>query len=100
MSSLPFKRLVPTGIIGLDEILFGGVRNHNSVLIEGMPGTGKTTLALEFLYRGAVDLAEPGIFITLTASREQILRDGDEFDWDFADLSERGLFKISELSVL
>jgi circadian clock protein KaiC len=98
VSSLPYKRLIPTGIAGLDEILFGGIRNQNSVLIEGMPGTGKTTVSLEFLYRGALTYGEPGLFVTLTASKEQILRDAQEFDWNLSELAERGNFKIIEIS--
>ena len=47
------SELIPTGIAGLDEILFGGVSRNNIILVEGAPGTGKTTLALGFIHAGA-----------------------------------------------
>ena len=43
---------VPTGIDGLDDILRGGVPEHTLCLITGTPGTGKTTLAMQFLLAG------------------------------------------------
>lgn len=46
---------VPTGITGLDQVLKGGVPTNSLLLIEGQPGTGKTTMALQFLLRGAGD---------------------------------------------
>ena len=99
MAKLPFKRLIPTGISGLDDLFLGGIRNQNSILIEGMPGTGKTILALEFVYRGVMLLGEPCAFISLTTSRDQIVRDAAEFDWDLPALMQSEKFKIFEYSV-
>lgn len=48
-------------ITGLDEILYGGLPEGQITLIEGGPGTGKSIVGLEFLYRGAL-AGEPGIF--------------------------------------
>src|SRR5205823_2181869 len=45
--------LVKTGIHGLDDILLGGIPRGNVVVVTGSPGTGKTTLGIEFIYRGA-----------------------------------------------
>lgn len=63
-----------TGISGLDYILDGGVARNRLHLLEGSPGTGKTTIALQFLLAGAAE-GEPGIYITL-AETETELRDG------------------------
>ena len=63
-----------TGIQGLDEILGGGLPRNRLHLLEGNPGTGKTTIALQFLIQGAED-GETGIYISLAES-EQELRDG------------------------
>ncbi|MFH1592343.1 MAG: ATPase domain-containing protein [Candidatus Woesearchaeota archaeon] len=52
-----------TGIPGLDEILKGGLRRNSSILVKGSPGSGKTILALQFIYAGAKK-GEPGVFIT------------------------------------
>lgn len=47
--------LVKTGIAGLDEVLLGGIPRHNNLIVEGAPGSGKTTLGLGFIYAGAAD---------------------------------------------
>ncbi|MBC7740664.1 MAG: AAA family ATPase [Bdellovibrionaceae bacterium] len=96
-SKLPFKRLLPTGILGLDDILMGGVRNGNAIVIEGMSGTGRSTMAVEFLFRGATQYDEAGYFITLNSSRLGILRDGAEFSWELKQLEDKQMLKIIEM---
>ena len=56
--------LIKTGISGLDQVLKGGLRMNSSILVTGAPGTGKTIMALQFIYHGAKDYNENGIFIT------------------------------------
>jgi circadian clock protein KaiC len=63
-----------TGVAGLDEILNGGLARNRLHLLEGNPGTGKTTIALQFLMEGA-KAGETGIYVSL-AETEQELRDG------------------------
>jgi circadian clock protein KaiC len=63
-----------TGIAGLDDILGGGLARNRLHLLEGSPGTGKTTIALQFLLTGA-EAGEVGIYISL-AETEHELRDG------------------------
>ena len=50
---MPEPDLLKTGIKGLDDVLFGGVPRGNIILVAGTAGTGKTTLGVEFVYRGA-----------------------------------------------
>ncbi|MEM2174291.1 MAG: ATPase domain-containing protein [Candidatus Aenigmatarchaeota archaeon] len=64
---------VKTGIEGLDEMLKGGVPDHHHVLVCGGPGTGKTLLCMEFLYRGA-KAGEKGVFISLEELPEVIIQ--------------------------
>src|ERR1700744_2832767 len=64
----------PTGIAGLDDILGGGIARNRLHLLEGSPGTGKTTIALQFLLAGAA-AGEAGIYVSL-AETEHELRDG------------------------
>ncbi|MDB5631609.1 MAG: circadian clock protein KaiC [Tardiphaga sp.] len=63
-----------TGIWGLDNILSGGFSRGHIFLVEGAPGTGKTTVALQFLLEGA-RAGEKGLYITLSETDEE-LRDG------------------------
>ena len=68
---LPTSRLAGTGIAGLDEILEGGFPRNRVLLIEGDPGSGKTTLALRFLLEGVAQ-GEPCLHVTLGESREEL----------------------------
>jgi circadian clock protein KaiC len=94
MSSSGVINQIQTGIVGLDEILLGGVRKGNIVLVEGAPGTGKTTLGLEFIYRGASEFGEPGLIFTFELSPEKLLADAAGFGWDFEPLIASGKVKI------
>jgi len=63
-----------TGVLGLDAVLDGGLARNRLHLLEGSPGTGKTTIALQFLLAGA-HAGESGIYVSL-AETEHELRDG------------------------
>lgn len=60
-----------TGVPGLDEVLNGGLPEHRLYLIDGEPGTGKTTLGLQFLLAGAAR-GERVLYVTLAESREEL----------------------------
>ncbi len=64
--------LCPTGIAGLDDILGGGLPANRFYLVQGNPGVGKTTLALQFL-RDGVRRGERVLYITLSETREEML---------------------------
>ncbi len=73
-----------TGVEGLDDILIGGLSPGHVYLLEGSPGTGKTTIALRFLLEG-MGVGERGLYITLSET-EQELRDGAaSHGWDLGD---------------
>lgn len=86
--------LIHTGITGLDDILLGGIRQGNILLVEGAPGTGKTTLGLEFIYRGVANFDEPGLIISFELSPDKLLRDAAGFGWDMEALEREGKLKI------
>ena len=71
---------VSTGIEGLDAILGGGLPRKRLYLIQGDPGTGKTTLALQFLLQGA-RMNEPGLYVTLSETREELLAVVNSHGW-------------------
>jgi circadian clock protein KaiC len=91
---MPDDDLVRTGIAGLDDILFGGIPRGNVVIVTGSPGSGKTTLGLEFVYRGAREFDEPGMLITFEVSAEKLVRDAAQFGWDLRALEAQGRLKI------
>jgi circadian clock protein KaiC len=86
--------VVKTGIYGLDDVLYGGIPRGNVVLAEGAIGTGKTTLGVEFVYRGASQFDEPGIIVLFELSPDKLIRDTLKFGWDLPDLERRGRLKI------
>jgi circadian clock protein KaiC len=63
--------LVATGIAGLDDILGGGFTPNRVYLVEGNPGSGKTTLALRYLLEGR-RLGEPGLYVTLSETKAEL----------------------------
>jgi circadian clock protein KaiC len=70
-----------TGIPGLDDILGGGLARERVYLIEGTPGTGKTTAAMSFLRAGA-ELGEKVLYITLSETEEELRETGRSHGWD------------------
>lgn len=91
---MPETDLVKTGVAGLDDILSGGIPRGNVILVEGEIGTGKTTLGMEFIYRGASQFDEPGIIVVFEVSPDKITRDALRFGWDFRELERQGRLKI------
>ena len=69
-----------TGIEGLDSILEGGFPANRIYLIEGDPGTGKTTIGLQFLLEGA-RLGEPGLYVTLSETKEELNAVAESHGW-------------------
>ena len=59
-----------TGVPGLDDILAGGLTKGRVFLLEGSPGTGKTTIALRFLMEGAKE-GEKGLYVTLSETANE-----------------------------
>jgi circadian clock protein KaiC len=89
---------VPTGIWGLDQILLGGIRYPNAVLIQGAPGTGKTTLGLQMVYNGITRFGEPAIIISFEQIETQLLRDALNFGWDLERLRKEKKLALFFLS--
>jgi circadian clock protein KaiC len=85
---------VKTGIFGLDEMLSGGFLPDSANLIEGAPGTGKTTIALQFIYNGITNYNEPGLIISFEEFPTQYYRDAAQFGWDLKKLEEDKKLKI------
>jgi len=81
---------VPTGIPGTDKILGEkGIPRGHSILICGGPGSGKTTFAIQFLYKGATEHGEPGIYISLDEDPEDVKKNMSKFGWGLDELEKR-----------
>lgn len=75
-----------TGVVGLDGILNGGLPKGHLYLIEGDPGTGKTTIALQFLLQGAAR-GESCMYVTLSESKHELEQVARSHGWDLSPIS-------------
>lgn len=83
----------PTGIPGLDEITLGGLPPHCLYVVQGEPGSGKTTLSLQFLLEGA-KRGEKCLYITFSETRSELEAVAKSHGWDLGNIS------IVDLSML
>jgi len=93
-ASPPTREAIRTGVPGLDELLRGGVPAGSPFLVSGEAGTGKTTLAMQYLYNGAAEYGENGVYFSYEESPEQIVANARAFGWDFPAQEERGLLTL------
>jgi len=89
---------VRTLIEGFDEISHGGLPVGRTTLVSGTSGTGKTLLAVQFLYNGITELDEAGIFVTFEESPSDIITNALSFGWDLQELIDRGKLFILDAS--
>src|SRR4051812_48299219 len=81
---------ISIGIADLDNILGGGLTGNRAYLVEGTPGSGKTTIALQFLLEGA-RCGERGLYITLSETAAELKEVARSHHWD---LSQIELFEL------
>lgn len=81
---------VRSGIQGFDEILLGGLPKGRSIVLSGPPGSGKSTFAMQFLYKGVKDYGEPGVYVTLSESPNEIRNNMKSYGWDVLRLERDG----------
>lgn len=89
---------VPTGVLGLDILMDGGFPQGSTVIVEGAPGTGKTTLGMQFLYSGAVNHGETGIYMTFEEFPDQLYGNMLAFGWDLRRLEAEGTLRVISMS--
>ncbi len=85
---------IKTDIKGLDEMLHGGFLPQTANLVEGPPGTGKSTLGMQFIYNGIRHFDEPGLIVTFEEFPQQYYRDAENFGWDFRQLEREGKLRV------
>ena len=86
------RRASPTsdaasGIAGLDDVLAGGFARESLFLLEGNPGTGKTTVALQFLMAGAA-AGERGLYVTLSETEKELRQGAASHGWSLGEQIE------------
>src|SRR5215203_4284255 len=89
---MDIKQYVPTGVSGLDHVLKGGFRRKGFYLLQGDPGSGKTTVALQYVLN-RLKAGEPSLYITLTESREDLENAARSHGWSLDALEVCDLTK-------
>jgi KaiC/GvpD/RAD55 family RecA-like ATPase len=90
---------VRTGISGVDELIQGGIPQGSSVLLSGGSGTCKTIFAMQYIYNGAEQFQEPGLFVTVESNAKNIMWNMESFNWDIRRLQQENLMAIYRLKV-
>ena len=87
--------LAATGVPGLDEVLGGGLARTFLYLIEGVPGSGKTTLAFQFLLEGA-RRGEASLYLNFSESAEEVSSVVSSHGWSLDEIAVATLTHVSE----
>jgi len=85
-----------TGVEGLDKVLKGGLRKNSSILITGAPGTGKTIMALEFIYYGAKTYNENGVFIATEENLSDLRKFAKNLGMNLEEMEKKGKLFLVE----
>jgi circadian clock protein KaiC len=83
-----------TGIPGFDQISYGGLPAGRSTLIAGTAGSGKTVLALQFLFAGLDEQGQNGVFVTFEESPSDLMQNVRSFGWDLEGLVADGRMAV------
>lgn len=88
-----------TGIDSFDSLVEGGFPQNSTVVVAGGTGTGKTIFAMQFIYNGAVQFDEPGVFVTLEQTENDLRVQARRFGWDIEKLEREGKLAIVRIPV-
>jgi len=88
---------VPTGISGLDDLTAGGFVEGSVNVVSGPAGSAKSLMSLQFVYNGAKDYGDTGVFITLEERRENILKAMSIYGMEPEQLEAQGKFYLIDM---
>lgn len=89
---------IATGIEGLEHITMGGLTEGRTTLVGGSSGSGKTLLAVEFLYRGITEFDRPGVFVTFEERPQGIMQNVKTMDWNLYELVRQNKLRFVDAS--
>ncbi len=84
---------IESGIKGLDDLMNGGIPYGHTVAVIGPFGSGKTTMAMQFIYHGLIN-NEKCVYISLEEDRDSIIKTAKEFSWDFEKYVDKNLLLV------
>jgi len=87
-----------TGIPGLDEVLEGGLPRNYAYAVVGPPGAGKSVMGAQFLYKGATQYGENGVYASLEEPTHSIANAMMRFNWNLFDLESQGKVSLLDAS--
>lgn len=90
---------IKTGIKGFDFLIQGGFAENSTSLVIGVPGTGKTIFSLEYLYNGAADYNEKGVYISFEQPANELEEQAEQFGWDLKKLQKKNRIKIVHIPI-
>jgi KaiC/GvpD/RAD55 family RecA-like ATPase len=85
---------IKSGVTGLDDLLGGGFPNGGTYSVVGHAGTGKSIMCLQFLYHGALDYNEPGVYVILEEDKERVVANMLALGFDIRKLEDAGKMRI------
>lgn len=87
-----------TGIKGLDELIEGGLPRGYGFLLLGGPGTGKTTFGVQYLYKGATEYGENGMYVTFDEPPYSIITNSERYGWKLGEAEKEGKISFVDVS--
>ncbi len=90
---------VKTGITGLDDITFGGLPFNRPTLVTGYAGSGKTVFAMQYILNGIVMYDEPGVFISMEESEEDLRKNLASFGYDLPEMEKNNMLFIENINI-
>jgi len=92
---------VPSGIEGLDSLIDGGFPKGSLILLAGNPGTGKTVFGMHFLYKGAEDYSENGVYVSFAESENTLFHNMSKlFGQDLKTMEGSGKVKVLDFTTV